>query len=52
MAQNNECKKREEIWEKYLKHSYLKKSIVYCENFALNTVLVYYVQEAEKSDIV
>lgn len=51
MAQNNECKKIEEYLGKYLKHSYLKNPIVYCGNFALNTVLVYYVQEAEKSDI-
>ena len=51
MAQNNECKKIEEYLGKYLKHSYLKNPIVYCGNFALNTVLVYYVQEAENADI-
>lgn len=43
--------KIEEYLGKYLKHSYLKNPIVYCGNFALNTVLVYYVQEAENADI-
>ena len=51
MAQKNECEKIEEYLGTYLNHSYLKNPIVYCGNFALNAVLVYYVQQAEKADI-
>lgn len=51
MAQKNECEKIEEYLGTYLNHSYLKNPIVYCGNFALNAVLVYYVQQAENADI-
>lgn len=51
MAQKNECEKIEEYLGTYLNHSYLKNPIIYCGNFALNAVLVYYVQQAENADI-
>lgn len=51
MAENNECKKITEYIETYLEHVSLKKPLVYCTNFTLNALLVYYVQQAEAHKI-
>ena len=51
MAENNECKKNTEYIETYLEHVSLKKPLVYCTNFTLNALIVYYVQQAEDHKI-
>lgn len=51
MAENNECKKITEYIETYLEHVSLKKPLVYCTNFTLNALIVYYVQQAEAHKI-